>query len=385
MQNSEKKILSIQALRGVAAVLVVFCHSMQYQSIFSPVHLERYLGYCFGGFGVDIFFVISGFIMVYISTEDFGQNKAMASFLLRRIIRIFPMYWIVALTVLFIIIPSGLYSQIMLEKQQIVVSASHNLKYVIENLLLLPPFYVTKGIIPPIVAVAWTLFLEMFFYIIFGILLIFNRKIFLPTLCSIFVCLILLKFYFLNFNIVNIFSPYVNFYGEDIILEFLFGCFIAELYLADKLLSNNVAILLLVLSILAILSSYHRHLIPIKSLMKSIQYGIPSAFIVLAVLSLEINRKIKIPAFLTRLGNSSYSIYLTHLSIFLVIFISLFKQIEKYIYIPSDLVVIALWVACVFLGCLVYEYIEKPITIWLRCFNNLIEVKNPLISINTLK
>src|SRR3989338_4844300 len=181
----EERLLSIQALRGVAAVLVVFCHSTQYVSNFLPVHMERYFGYCFGQFGVDIFFVISGFIMAYVCRNKFQQKKAVRSFILKRAIRIFPMYWITLFFVLLIIIPSGLYTHAMLEKQQTVVHAVKGVRYLIENFFLIPPNAWSSGV-SPIVAVSWTLFFEMFFYYTFGCLLVFNRKIYLPALCFIF-------------------------------------------------------------------------------------------------------------------------------------------------------------------------------------------------------
>ena len=365
MQTLEKNILSIQALRGIAAILVVFCHSMQYISNFLPVQMERYVGYCFGNFGVDIFFVISGFIMVYISRNDFGQISAVGPFLLKRILRIFPMYWVTTLVVLIIIIPSGLYAQALLEKQQIIISSVKNMNYITENFLLIPPYYLSNNT-TPIIPVAWTLFFEMFFYYIFGLLLMFNRKIYLPALCFIFGSLVLSNLYFLHFHITNKICHYINIYGNDIILEFIFGCFIAEQYLAGKMLTTNVAVSMVILSGLAIILSYHGTFFPISPSIQALQHGVPSAFIVFGILSLETNNAIKIPNFLIRLGDSSYSIYLTHLSIFLAILIALLKQTEKYIHLSGNLAVFISWIFCIFLGHLSFNYIEKPITKWLR-------------------
>ena len=85
------ELKSIQALRGIAALLVVFCHSEQYVSGILVCHLNNYLKN-FGSFGVDIFFVINGFIMVYINQANFGLKKSIYPFLLKRFIRIFPSY-----------------------------------------------------------------------------------------------------------------------------------------------------------------------------------------------------------------------------------------------------------------------------------------------------
>jgi|GEM_PF-4897141 len=279
------------------------------------------------------------------------------------------MYWVTTLVVLTIIIPSGLYAQAMLKEQQVVVSAAKNINYVIENFLLIPPHYLSNNAIP-IIPVAWTLFFEMFFYYTFGLLLILNRKLYLPALCFIFVSLILLKPHLLHFHLTDKIYPYINMYGNDIILEFIFGCFIAEQYLARKMLTTKVATLMVILSGLAIILSYHGNFFPIASSIQALQYGVPSAFIVFGILSLEANNAIKIPDFLVRLGDSSYSIYLTHLSIFLVILIALLKQTERYIHLSGNLAVFISWILCIFLGYLSFNYVEKPITKWLKRSTN---------------
>lgn len=377
-----QKILSIQALRAVAAMLVVFCHSEQYTSYILNVHVKNYLGQSFGNFGVDIFFVISGFIMVYISHNNFGQAKSILPFLRNRFIRIFPIYWLASIIMLLCILPSGLYSYALPAGDNFVVSSVNNFKYVVNSFLLVPTHGLDNKVLPPIISVAWTLVYEMFFYYIFSLLLFFNRKTYLKILCAIFTSLLFMNYiintsHFMPFAKTSAFSFYLAAYGKDIILEFIFGCFIAERYLAGKILSINLAILCMSIAISMLVISYHipeQHYWELKGIAKlSIVYhvravglGIPSMLLVYATLSLENQKRIIIPSVLVKLGNASYSIYLIHLSISLVLLLSFFKKFNSYVGIPGDVAVLIAWVINVTLGCLTYKYIEKPLT---RFFN----------------
>ena len=85
-------LLSIQALRGIAVMAVVVIHIQLYYS--NKLHMPDFLPqFNIGAASVDVFFVISGFIMVYASERMFGQPGAMRIYFLRRIARIVPMYW----------------------------------------------------------------------------------------------------------------------------------------------------------------------------------------------------------------------------------------------------------------------------------------------------
>ena len=105
MSQTRDELISIQFLRGLAAFLVMFAHAQSetVQKFGAEAYRQIDLP---GGFGVDIFFVISGFIMVYASQGLFGQPGAAAEFMKRRVIRIVPLYWfyttaMVAATLLF--------------------------------------------------------------------------------------------------------------------------------------------------------------------------------------------------------------------------------------------------------------------------------------------
>jgi exopolysaccharide production protein ExoZ len=86
-------MISVQVLRAVAALSIVFCHFNYIEyALTGRINLAFPL-YNLAS-GVDLFFVISGFIMVYSSEELFGAKAAWYTFLRRRLTRIIPIYWI---------------------------------------------------------------------------------------------------------------------------------------------------------------------------------------------------------------------------------------------------------------------------------------------------
>src|ERR1700722_10284960 len=87
-------IHSLQALRAIAALLVVVDHALLKLTNDDLANPATHLAWTLGSTGVYVFFVISGFIMVHVSWDNFGQPGATEAFLRRRIIRIVPLYWL---------------------------------------------------------------------------------------------------------------------------------------------------------------------------------------------------------------------------------------------------------------------------------------------------
>ena len=145
-------IKSIQFLRFVAASLVVFSHSTDAIGMYIANSVSRSMLYVanFGASGVHIFFVISGFIMVYTSFEKNDENFDSEKFLIRRFIRIYPIFW--------------LYAAVYILSHYIVLGG-YNLSIldILRSLLLLP------GYSPLIIGPAWTLSFEIYFYICFAV------------------------------------------------------------------------------------------------------------------------------------------------------------------------------------------------------------------------
>jgi peptidoglycan/LPS O-acetylase OafA/YrhL len=146
------KFRELQNLRAIAAAFVVVDHSMR---ILGSSDSYTYIAWCFGDIGVAVFFVISGFIMVYASEKEFGQPGAPLRFATRRIERIVPLYWLVTL----IAAASLLRNHVtpLLTKGA----------WVLKSLFFIP-YPNSDGLIRPIHGVGWTLDYEMFFYAVFA-------------------------------------------------------------------------------------------------------------------------------------------------------------------------------------------------------------------------
>jgi len=156
-------ISNIQVLRGLAALAVVFYHTDF--RIFKDVHTDFQ--------GVSIFFVISGFIMTYILQKDTNQ------FMLRRIVRIVPLYWIMTITkyvvtLLMLIIHLKIHGNLSSLFYSEVLNS--NTFWVILNSFLFLPYMDSVGNLLPYLGVGWTLNLEMFFYLLLAIMLMFSKK-----------------------------------------------------------------------------------------------------------------------------------------------------------------------------------------------------------------
>ena len=143
---------NIQALRGIAVLAVVLTHLLSVERKYAG---DRLLGDVFniGLSGVDLFFAISGFVMVYVAWRNAEGWRSSLSFLFARIGRIYPLYWLVTLLVLtvWLIRPD-------------MVFASINHVSLIRSFALFPDHY------PPLLAVGWTLIHEMYFYLVFSLL-----------------------------------------------------------------------------------------------------------------------------------------------------------------------------------------------------------------------
>jgi exopolysaccharide production protein ExoZ len=188
------KLNNIQVLRAFAAVAVVIFHTG-----FSFPHMRP-----FGSFGVDVFFVISGYIMARIL--DPASDSSSDFFFRRRVLRIVPPYWF--FTVLLYLIA--------LRIPQLMGATRASASDLIQSLFFIP-FTKGSGLIQPLLFIGWSLNYEMFFYLALAIGLLFSKKravwlggvIVLATMLA---CA--------PFAAHNVFA---RFYSREISLEFLFG------------------------------------------------------------------------------------------------------------------------------------------------------------------
>jgi exopolysaccharide production protein ExoZ len=191
-KSSRGVINNVQALRGFAATAVVFSHATQAPGLHIPLS--------YGAFGVDIFFVISGFVISYIAANDPRQ------FELKRIIRIVPFYWAASIGVFLI----------ALFVPQLFHSTSADWRVLVTSLFFIPHDR-PNGTIAPMLFLGWTLNYEMYFYAIFAVALRINRQ-WAPLVASatIFAIMAMIPF-------VAPHSAAEQYYGYPIVVEFIYG------------------------------------------------------------------------------------------------------------------------------------------------------------------
>lgn len=237
--------------------------------------------------GVDIFFVISGFVMTITTC---GRSITPLKFYLRRIVRIVPLYWILTTVVVII----------TLAAPGLAETSAFSLRHILLSYVFIPtPHPVVGGMYPPLI-LGWTLNYEMFFYLLFGLALLLPERIRYRAMLGALVLLALS----------GLLDPPANtllsFYASDIILEFGFGVLIALAFRKGRTAPRQVGWLLVVAGA-ALLAA------PLTDIgIRAVFWGVPAAMIVFGALSIE--RTSAIPEYRAAhlLGDASYSIYLTH-------------------------------------------------------------------------
>ena len=335
-------IYSIQALRAIAASLVVVLHSYVYLEARNIIpNVPNFVNS--GRAGVDIFFVISGFIMIYISGKDFGVKGKAGRFITKRIIRIVPIYWfytMVMATLLFVF--PYLFSQ----------GKTFSLGHLLASLSFVP-WPNSIGQIKPILSVGWTLNFEMYFYIIFSMLLLLQKKYFIPLLAI---------FLLSGFIIGLLYKPQSSIFyviTSPLLIEFLYGSIIGIYYKRGLMLSTNLCVFLITCgtTLLFLTGIYDFGDIP-----REIKWGFSGALLVTGFVFLERNGQLVIPSWLVELGGSSYSLYLTHIFIINAtgkIWVTVFGMMY-------DVFVIVAILSSIVAGHIAYILFEKPLTAYLN-------------------
>jgi exopolysaccharide production protein ExoZ len=165
------KLHFLQALRAIAAWLVVADHALLDITHGELRNLTTHIAWASGNMGVYVFFTISGFVMVHICWDDFGRRGAAANFLWRRITRIVPLYWLATIVALAV------------HKVSATHGAHAGWSELVRSLLFIP-YRDEDGGWTPILPGGWTLNYEMMFYAIFAAALGFRRQIGLPAIAG---------------------------------------------------------------------------------------------------------------------------------------------------------------------------------------------------------
>jgi peptidoglycan/LPS O-acetylase OafA/YrhL len=334
VESTRQDIASIQMLRGIAATMVVFVHL--------DVQLNRLglgqMGSEWMATGVDIFFVISGFIMWVTTTRRAGITAA--EFMKNRVVRIVPLYWMVSLFVL----ATALFAPQLLHTT--VFSAPHALA----SFLFLPARHPATGDFWPLLIPGWTLNMEMLFYVLFAISIAWSAGSPRRRLAWISALLIAV---FLIATLLKGSIDVMNFYANPIIFEFLAGTLLGVLYVSGKVRTSVLWFGAFVVGFLLLWRG--QDILP-----AGVPLAGPAATIVVAAAVFA--PPIRLP-FLRRLGDASYSLYLTHVIILSAV-AALWRH-QSFSNRPVLFCVLCI-VAAVSVAILCYRLVEVPVTAGLK-------------------
>lgn len=277
MVKDREQLIEIQALRAFAALAVVAYHAAG----------RAGLSFGIGAAGVDIFFVISGFIM---TTVTAGRPATPLRFAWNRVSRIVPLYWLVTLGMV------GLAACL----PRLVPNLQADPLRVIQSLLFIPHPDAAGNVFPVLVP-GWTLNFEMFFYALFASALVLPRAAQLAALSGAMVTLVALG------GVLRPAGAMASTYTDPMLLEFLAGIWLARLRLRGHLPGRAVGwgMLGLGLAAFAALEASRTY----SDAWRVVLWGGPALLVVAGTLAAAPALR---PGLVTRLGDASYSIYLLH-------------------------------------------------------------------------
>jgi len=332
------QLLSIQALRAVAALLVVIFHVTQ--SWVDEFGLLDRNVFPAGSSGVDIFFVISGFIMCY--TTAAPADRSPLKFAGKRLVRILPLYY--GLTLLVFLVAMAAPS--------LLANTQANFEHLLKSLAFIPYARADGGVFP-ILFLGWTLNYEMFFYLVFALALFFQQR----ALSIVIVTMTALVIVGATLPMEGLFA---RFYTNEIILNFVWGCLLYAAWARwPRAFGAHLWWLGLIGVIAIILQPYVAPALP-----RSIGAGLPATLIVAAALGFVF------PAGAARdvsvkLGDASYSIYLVHPFVVELAAKALIKIAGASPLTAGIHLVVSILATCL-VSIAIFNFFERPISAWLR-------------------
>lgn len=303
---------AIQIMRLLSASLVVLIHA----KVISQ-----------GEWAVDLFFVISGFIIPYVATDS------VRVFFLKRILRIVPLYWAATLAI----------TAIGLVKPALLGDTTVSLVYFLKSLFFVP--FDKNGVgFSPLLFLGWTLNYEVYFYLLFALSMRFcHRHVLLCTSLLIIALGLLMRSVFASFSA----AP---FYGDSIMLEFIVGMGLFHLWQTRRPLLFRFRYLIAVT--FALVSGW---LLTYYSDDRFTNYGLLASAVFVTIFALLMGRRMN--RLLMGMGDAAFSIYITHIFIIDLFLRVIFPLLG---YDPGLLVKVLVAASCMAFGYVFYVRLEAP-------------------------
>lgn len=345
------QIKPIQGLRASAALSVVFGHFEHEITTMSAAEQHGFHSFLlnFSGAGVDLFFVISGFVMISASRHLFEAKSGALEFITRRLSRIVPLYWIMTSLFLAVLIamPGQLHSP---HPQLSEIAASY----------FFVPFAHAKNIpVQPVYKLGWTLNYEMFFYFIFSAVLFLPMKKAVTWLGILFLGLVALGATMPHLPTV------LAYWTNPIILEFVLGAALGALWLEGFRLTSTITSLLALGGLLGFAAGIYFN-VDSHGFARPLLLGVPAAML-LAAAALratpvaEVRKDGLFVVAMVALGDASFSIYLLHPLVVRVLR-KIWDRLPANLHISPWLFLVLGMVIVIGLSLAVYRWFEKPFT-----------------------
>lgn len=345
-------LVNVQALRGLAAAVVVLAH------VSGPDGTERRIFHSEwstwsnlpANTGVDLFFVISGLIMVVTTWRTFDAPGAARGFLYRRVTRIYPLYWL---------FNTAMLALLLLSPGTVSFDNGHHVGAgdVLGSYLLLPP----DGRLP--VLVAWTLVHEMYFYLLFTAALLLGRRRLGWVMAAWVVATLVL-----STTVGAAPAPWLAVVASPLNLEFVLGVAVGYAVVRGRLVRPRLVLALggvAAVALLVALAGSGWRDFP-SDWFRVAGPGVVAALLVYGAVGVEVRRARTAPAFLQQLGDASYSLYLLHVPALTLLAVLLAGRV------PSGTVshlVVLLVVVPVYLltaAFLCHRLVERPLQAFFR-------------------
>ena len=346
------QLKSIQTLRAFAAIAVMIAHLQSVEARHAAEHAVLPPMLMSGFAGVDLFFVISGFIMVWIAGDWAPGSTSAAKFLFARVTRIYPVWWLfAALTALYFLIANGVPWDADLLSNFEVGGAEH----LIKSMLLVPHEAF------PVLTLGWTLMHEMYFYLVFALLLLLPGHLRSGAMIA-----------WAGLIGAGMLFGATGFYADSLMslalypmtLEFLLG---AAIGLVIKSGWRRFALPALGLSLIGFVAAIWVVDFTSKAdslpILRTCLFGPPAALLVYAVAALELNQTSKpwLHSSLVRIGDWSYSLYLCHILVISAVAELIFPTLRASGLVSNLAFIVLASAAALIVAGLTYTLFEAPL------------------------
>lgn len=358
MVAREHKLEWVQALRGAAAFMVVMVHSRSVlmDTAAGKVVADHVLLPL--GMGVDLFFVISGFLMMF-TTRNFDGSKAYAwRFIAKRAARIWPLFAVV--TPIALVVEHGMHG---------FLDSSVLFPY-LEGLAFIPHNPGASGIyFQMAVGVAWTLCFECYFYVLFAACMLFGRWRYVVMAAWFAMTLVAIPLIRGNYSLNVASQPivegcrYANLAINPIVWDFVIGMIAGWLYVSDLKVRRAWVIYAMLAVSSLLLTVWNR--IGMVNFFGPHGWAAPVTILFFGAAMLAKVGALNVPAWSVWLGNISYSLYLVHVYVFEVVQ-RVVDAIPMNHEVSSALLFVTRPALAVIIAWLTFRYVEAPISTWAR-------------------